>query len=240
MLQRDMAAAAEGAREQSFRAPIMGDTFYDSLDGGGLFSDAAELPVGGGGGGAGLPSVPVVAVRSSKPHRPPKPPAPAAAAAGAAAAPAAVPKAGAAAVSGPEASAQAAPAAAAAAPAAAARASSAEVVLESPFASEAEEPSFEAAAASKPPLAKLSSRQLSGRTSSASLGGGRGLHEGGSMLRTLGHSIRGMLPKPLRKYMDGEAWRLAVGGCGLAGARALSAAWVLGTMHAKPAASSSC
>ena len=43
-LQRDMAAAAE-SREHSLPAPVMGETYLDSMDAGGLFSDAPELPL---------------------------------------------------------------------------------------------------------------------------------------------------------------------------------------------------
>lgn len=177
---------------------MMGDTFYDSLDGGGLFSDAAELPVVGGGVGgvpAATSAVPIVEVRSSRPPRPPKP-----AAVGA-------PKPQAAAAAAAEVSAAAgqppAPAQVAAAPWATGVAAAAEAfpIEESPFAVLAEQPSpteSTAAAAVKPRTAK----PPAALTSKASGGGSRG-QDGGSMLKTLGHSIRGMLPKPLRKYMDG-------------------------------------
>ena len=209
MLQRDTTAAAAAAgadsREQSFRAPVMGDTFFDSLlDGGGLFSDAAELPVGPPGAGVvgGSAAVPVMEVRA-KPGRPPKPPPaqqqpqPSAAASKAAAlgpkaelglAPAEAdatpePEAGTAASGG----ASTAPAAAAAAMAAADRQGSlgrsgSGLVRVST-----------AAAAAAATVESSGRVGLDGPTSG-----------GGSMLKTIGQSFRAMLPKPLRRYIEGE------------------------------------
>lgn len=181
MLQRDMAAAAE--REHSFRAPVMGDTFYDTLDGG-LFSDAAELPSGGGAAAAAAgAAVPFVEVRS-KGVRPPKPPAPAAAA--------------------PPEVAAAAPAAAAATsqPLPAAAATVAGEAGAEPHAGQVgAAPPVEPAALGTAGSGHVVSSKL-GHDSMTSVGGG-----GGSMLKTLGHSFRAVLPRPLRKYLEGERHR---------------------------------
>ncbi|KAL4429633.1 hypothetical protein ABPG77_008682 [Micractinium sp. CCAP 211/92] len=207
MQQRDLQAADESL-EQSFRAPVMGDTFFDSLDGGGLFSDAADLPVPSA-SGAGPPAtaaVPFVEVRSSKAPRPLKPPKPPAQLAGTSAAADAAPTAGASqegtgTAEGP--AQQAEPAAGTAAAAAA----------PSPFASadsaDASAPSMSAAPAvvAPPPLARpisMTSGPSSSRgtglelASGTSVGGG-----GGSIMKALGASIRGVLPRGLRRYLDG-------------------------------------
>jgi hypothetical protein len=210
MLQRDTTAAAAAAaaavagadsREQSFRAPVMGDTFFDSLlDGGGLFSDATELPVGPPGAAGGSAAVPVMEVRA-KPGRPPKPPPttqqqqPSAAASKAAAA-------------APKAEVGLAPAEADAAPAAGAAASG--VASAPPAAAAAAMAAVDrqgslgrsgsgllrvsvAAAAAAAAVESSGRAGLDGHTSG-----------GGSMLKTIGQSFRAMLPKPLRRYIEGE------------------------------------
>ena len=217
MLQRDTTAAAAAAaaavagadsREQSFRAPIMGDTFFDSLlDGGGLFSDAAELPVGPPGASGGSAAVPVMEVRA-RPGRPPKPPPttqqqPSAAASKAAAA---APKAD---VGLAPAEADAAPAAGAAAsggasapPAAAAAAMAAADRQGSLGRSGSGLLRVSVAAAAAAAAVESSGRAgLDGHTSG-----------GGSMLKTIGQSFRAMLPKPLRRYIEGELLCRKLGG----------------------------
>lgn len=204
LLQRDLAAAAE--HETSYRAPMMGDTVYDAL-GGGLFSDAAELTVIGSGAvaaAAAAVAVPVMEVRSkagSKMGRTKPPLHPAAAAA--------APKA-AAAAKGPSLPASAAadlPSLAVSAPSAAEQASPfasfASSAAGSPKAADAAAaaaaaPSLTAKPASRiSPAVGSSGKQVSAPDSGMSVGGG------GSMLKTLGHSLRHMLPRPLRKYLDG-------------------------------------
>ena len=209
LLQRDLAAAAE--HETSYRAPMMGDTVYDAL-GGGLFSDAAELTVIGSGAvaaAAAAVAVPVMEVRSkagSKVGRTKPPLHPAAAAA--------APKAAAAAkaASLPASAAADLPSLAASAPRTAEQASPfaslASSAASSPKAADAAAAAAAAAAPSltaKPanrvsPAVGSSGKQVSAPDSGMSLGGG------GSMLKTLGHSLRHMLPRPLRKFLDG-GWR---------------------------------
>lgn len=202
-MQRDLAAAAE--HETSYRAPMMGDTVYDAL-GGGLFSDAAELPViGPGAVAAAAAAVPVMEVRSKEARpkvgraKPPLHPAalatapkPAAAAAKAGEAPAAAADAPSLVVSVARTTEQASPFASLASSAAA-----------SPTAADAATaaagPSLTARSASRMSQqgAGAGSKQLAAADSGVSVGGG------GSMLKTLGHSLRHVLPRPLRKFLDG-------------------------------------
>lgn len=232
MQMRDLAQAAE-SREQSFRAPAMGDAFFDSLDGGGLFSDAADLPVGPAAGGVphATGAVPVVEVRSSsKVRRPPKPPRPAplpvgaagpgAASSAAAAAAATEPSRLAASHSAPAAE-QAAGQAAAAAAVGAAPAAAALTASSAPTAvgemstvaalETAAQAAAAAAAAAAAPLgtarqATLGNISGSSPFSGAAVQAGSGISVGGgggSLMKTLGASIRGVLPRGLRKYLDG-------------------------------------
>lgn len=200
-VQRNLLAAAE-SHEQSFRGPMMGNTFFDTLDGGGLFSDAADLPVPAASGAVppAMAAVPVVEVRSNKATRPPKPPKPPAGLPGSAAAGGAAPaddpsQAGAAAAAEP--SHRASPAAAAATAA-------------SPFAADGASlsaPGTSAApAAGAPPLQQGSMGSAPSSGAGQELASGASVGGGGSIMRTLGVSIRGMLPRALRRYLDG-------GGC---------------------------
>ena len=199
MLQRDMAAAAAASREQSFRAPIMGDTFYDTLEGGGLFSDATELPMAGSGSGMAMPAsaaaVPVVEVRSKQAARPPKPAPPRTPA---------VPAMEASVASVAQVAAKggtaAAPAAAADATTAGEREPGAE---EAPAVGEVHAAAGVRQASTGGALPHVSAADSRG---SLKAGHDSGLSSGGggSMLKTLGHSIRGVLPKALRRYVDGE------------------------------------
>lgn len=184
---------------------------YDAL-GGGLFSDAAELPVAGPGAVAAAAStVPVMEVRSkagSKVGRtkPPLHPAAAAAAPKAAAAANAVPA--------PAASAAEQPSLAAVSVRRSIEEASpfaplASLAAESPTAAEAAAaPAAPAAAAAAPSLAARSASRVSpagtsGSKQVAAPDSGMSVGGGGSMLKTLGHSLRHMLPRPLRKFVDG-------------------------------------
>jgi translation initiation factor 2-alpha kinase 4 len=207
MLQRDMAAAAATSREQSFRMPVMGD-FFDSLDGGGLFADSGDLPLPGAGPFPPMPAstlaVPVMEVRSKQAARPPKPPALHRSQSGAAeepsvahTSPAAPPRAAdtqAAAVAGPAASAALdLEEAGGAACEASGLATQQPGDAGSPAVAEGRQGSGALPqSASGDPASSL-------RREDSSVSG----LSGGSMLRSLGHSLRGVLPKALRRYVDG-------------------------------------